>query len=59
MILLASDWVRAFEKTKEKFEQEKIGKDQEIVKKIDNEIIKAQDIYKMLYNQYKNRFYRK
>ncbi len=57
-ICLASDRVRAFEKTKQKFEQEKIGKDPETVQKIENEISNAKKTYEQLYNFYKKNFYR-
>lgn len=58
-ICLASDRVRAFEKTKQQFEQEKIGKDTEIVQKIEDELMAAEVVYKRLYEHYKKNFNRK
>lgn len=58
-ILLASDKKRAFNKTKEKFEKEKTWKDPEVIKQIDKEILKAQELFETLYNQHKESFYKK
>lgn len=57
-ILLASDIVRAFNKTKEKFEEEKIWKSTEIIEQIDQEILKTKELFDTIYNQYKKSFYR-
>lgn len=53
----ASDRVRAFEKTKQQFEQEKCNKDPERVRILEESMQEAEELYRTVYDMYKKKFY--